>query len=958
MGPPVAVTVAPERAADATPSVALGVAVRSRLPLEPGPFIGRQRDLARLDTVAEAGCRVVTLVGPGGMGKTRLSVRWASQRRAEYTGGVYFADLTSCRDDASFLSAVGAALEVPIAAGGPVAARVGAQLAGHGRMLLVLDNFEQLVATSATTVLELSTAAPDTTFLVTSREPLRIAGERVHELLPIGLPGASDDPAAIARSDAFRLLRDRVEAVRGTFEPAPAEISAAGALVRRLDGIPLAIELAASRLVTLGTRALLSDLSRGIDALGAGERGKPERHRTLRAAIDWSLALLTPGEALAFAEIGAFHGGLDTDAAAAVLSGPRPLERLDALREKALLRAYEPPGLLGVRRLAPYETLGSVAKEKLAAHRRVDEVRARHARHYGAVARALRTRLDHDNNAEAQRTLTLERDNMEAALEALLSGAHGLRDAGELSAWLVLGLDPVCLAAGAAEHTDALSMRVRQTFRKLPPSLEARLLEASASALNLVGQRPEAAAARAEAIRLARQARDRGLEGRLLCARARGSLGATAEVMADVEAALTILREHGLPRDRAVAANELAVRRSQLGDPRSAEALFLESVRAFRTVGDRQWEGVTLCQIAIIRLEGGRTDEARAVIAEAVPLATDGHGWNLSAMASQASGHLAHVEGDLGQARAAFERAIDVYRRVAHPRFVGIYLGYLGIVERERGELGAATELLEEACAMLRAHGEQQHQAIFLAHWGATLAWRGDETEARRRLAEARATVEGQTFRGLDLVLEIEEAHLDIALGARADADRDARAANAARKRAMDRLERCVLDAASGVDAHLSNRIARRALGAARRPSVPPRASEAPLAPDAAAPVELAATAASTHPTPHAGELVIERDARWLLLPGGERVGLSSRHLARRLLLALALARLSRPGAAVSHDELLEAGWPGERMHPASARNRLYVAMSTLRKMGLEGILESESDGYRLDPDVPLRLAE
>ncbi len=895
-----------------------------------------------MTALVEAGCRILTLVGPGGMGKTRLAIHWASRRAREHPGGVYFADLASCTDDTSFLSAVASTLGVPIAARGPDPARLAAQLAGHGAVLLVLDNFEQLVEASATTVRLLAEGAPEATFLVTSREALRIGGERALELLPIGLPAASDDPPAITRSDAYRLFRDRVEAVRGRYDPDPAEVSAAGALVRRLDGIPLAIELAASRLATLGTRALLSDLSRGIDALSAGTRGRPERHRTLRAAIEWSLALLSRADAVAFAEIGAFRGGLDAEAASAVLSGPLPLGRLDALREKALLRAYEPPGLPGLRRLAPYETLGAVAREKLDALPRAGEVRLRHARHYADVARTLRTRVDENDDAEALRLLTLERENLEAALATLLGTETPPRDSAERASWLVLGLEPVRLAVGAAEATHASAERVRETFGKIPLALAARLLEASAISSSLVGRRAEATRARDEAIRLARRARDRGLEGRLLWARAHGWIGPTDEVLADAEQALAILREHGRPRDRAVAANELAARRTQLGDVERAEALFLESVRGFRAVGDRQWEGVALCQIAILRLEAGRADAARAVVAEAERLAADDLGWNVSAMARQAAGHLAHVEGRLVAAREAFDGAIAVYRRVAHPLYVGIYLGYSGIVLRELGDLDAACAQLDEACTILRTQGETQHQALFLAHGGATLAWRGDDDGARRNLARAREVAAVLPYRGVGLAVEIEHAHLDLALAARADADGDARAAAAARKRAMERLERCPVDASSGVDPRISDRIARRALGASRIPSrPPPRERPAPVSPRA-----------------KEGELVVERDARWLSLPDGTRVGLASRHLARRLLLALVEQRLLEPGARVSHATLLEAGWPGERMRSDSARNRLYVAVSTLRKLGLEGILESEPEGYRLDPDVPLRLAE
>ncbi|HEY9854947.1 MAG TPA: adenylate/guanylate cyclase domain-containing protein, partial [Stenomitos sp.] len=255
---------------------------KTNLVPSPSRFIGRERDLRRVHELFTQGSRLITLLGPGGTGKTRLSQQFGLEGLEDYPGGAWFCDLTQASTLDGIGEAVAAALGVPlttVTCDDDLVRVLGNALAARGRTLVILDNFEQLVDHAAATLGRWLTAAPESHFLVSSRELLRLPGETAYELSPLGLPS---DPSDIAGSEAVQFFVDRVRAVRSDYDLTEADAPTVAEIVRQLDGIPLAIELAAARMSVLTAAKLLERLPRRFDLLSTGRRDASERQATLR----------------------------------------------------------------------------------------------------------------------------------------------------------------------------------------------------------------------------------------------------------------------------------------------------------------------------------------------------------------------------------------------------------------------------------------------------------------------------------------------------------------------------------------------------------------------------------------------------------------------------------------------------------------------------------------------------
>jgi predicted ATPase len=290
--------------------------VPTNLPPQVTSFIGREHEVAELRELL-AGTRLLTLTGPGGTGKTRLSLRVAQDVRELYPGGVHFVELASITEPSLIPGAIAAAIGLREDPRRPVLEVVREHLAAR-RSLLVLDNFEQVLAAAAV-VSDLLRAAPDLTVMTSSREPLRIAGEQEYPVPPLGLPDLRNLPPldVLSHYDSVALFIQRARAVRPGFEIDNANAPAVAAICARLDGLPLAIELAASRVKLFSPDQLLTRLETSLLGL-TGARDLPARQQTLRGAIDWSHDLLEPEERVLFRRLAIFRDGFTVDAAEAV----------------------------------------------------------------------------------------------------------------------------------------------------------------------------------------------------------------------------------------------------------------------------------------------------------------------------------------------------------------------------------------------------------------------------------------------------------------------------------------------------------------------------------------------------------------------------------------------------------------------------------------------------------------
>ena len=387
----------------------------SRLPAPSTPLIGRQTQLTDLATLLGSGAaRLVTLTGPGGSGKTRLAVELARQRVEEFPNGVHFVALADVRDVEQMWTSIAESV------GGSVSSPAPAALLAHLadlRALVVLDNLEQLTG-APHVVATLLAEAQQLTVVCTSRRPLHLPQEHEYPVPPLPLPQESSAAAAQA-SPAVELLVQRARQVRPDFQLSPSNVIDIVAVCRRLDGLPLAIEIAAARLKVLTPHALLGRLDQRLD-LTSVAHGSPARQRTLRATIAWSYDLLTPELQATFARLAVFAGGANLSAVEAVVPDDAGFQQVDALEviaeltDASLVTITSAPD--GEPRVGLLDSVRTFALERLAAAGVLGQVRDRHARHYLSVVQTVEPGLHGDRPWEARDRLDTEQDNLRAAL--------------------------------------------------------------------------------------------------------------------------------------------------------------------------------------------------------------------------------------------------------------------------------------------------------------------------------------------------------------------------------------------------------------------------------------------------------------------------------------------------------------------------------------------------------------
>ena len=360
----------------------------TNLPAPLTRFVGRERETAEVAALL-AGERLVTLTGPGGTGKTRLAIEVARASADGYPAGVWFVALDVVRDPDLVIPTIAATLGVPPQPGRPIAELLAEFLAGD-RCLLVLDNLEQVIE-AASSIAELLGASQTVSILASSREPLSVAGERVYPVPPLAMPSEPGTPTAadIEALGAVALFVERARAARPDFRLTDENAPAVAAICRRLDGLPLALELAAARTNVLSPDAILGRLDQRLSLLASSRRDVSDRQRTLRGAIDWSHDLLEEPERAVFRRFGVFSGGATYEAIEAIVDpdgavGVDLLDTVAALVDRSLVRS----DTSGSSRFAMLETIREYAVEQLTASGEQEAMQARHAVFYRDLAEA------------------------------------------------------------------------------------------------------------------------------------------------------------------------------------------------------------------------------------------------------------------------------------------------------------------------------------------------------------------------------------------------------------------------------------------------------------------------------------------------------------------------------------------------------------------------------------------
>jgi predicted ATPase/DNA-binding CsgD family transcriptional regulator/DNA-binding XRE family transcriptional regulator len=731
--------VVPRRAAARPSPPAPPRSVAGNLPTPPTSFIGRERELAEVRRLLGQ-ARLVTLTGAGGVGKTRLALEVARSVQADYPDGVWLVELAALADPALVPQAVATALGVPEQPGRPIADTLTARLAAR-RLLLVLDNCEHVIDACAALADALLRACPDVRLLATSRAPLAVGGEVAWRVPSLPVPRRSDRaPAAVERVAAARLFRERARAARPGFAVTDRNAPAVAELCRRLDGIPLALELAAARTPALTVEQIVGRLGDPLRLLTGGGRTAPPRQQTLRATIDWSYGLLTEDERALLRRLAVFAGGWTLEAAEEVGAGGglepgAVLDRLARLVEQSLVQAE-----MADAGEARYRLLAMVRQYGLERLREAGEeaaVRTRHARRCLALAvRAEQELFGRDQLAWLAR-LDLEHDNLRAAV------AWAIEADPEAAVRLVASLSPYCRLRAHYAEWDGWLARIRPPAGRPPPRTApwARALYGAARLRFDQGDRAEARACAAASLAAARAVGDARLIGRALHVQARLLLD-TSEVAAAhrlLDEALALFRAeddaHGM--GDVLWCQGLAARHQ--GDFRRARALLEESLIHLERAGDRHPIAVALAFLGEVQRDQG--EYARAEVRLEASLAAGrelGSPWAVCVL-HHLLGEAARCRGDLARATAWGEAALALARECGSDGQAAASLLVLAGVARAAGDPDRATRLASEALAEWRAVGHQRRIADALGALGLALLDRGEAEAAAARLREGLA---------------------------------------------------------------------------------------------------------------------------------------------------------------------------------------------------------------------------
>ena len=636
--------------------------IPNNLPHQTTSFVGRDRELDEVKGLLGA-ARLLTLVGMGGLGKTRLSLQIAAEQIHDFPDGVWFLDLAPISDPALIVSQVAQVLGVREEPDRPLLQTVCAHLRNR-RALLILDNCEHVLQASAQMASAIVTTAPLVRVLASSREALRAPGEHCYPVLPLPVPRRDDGLEALARSTAVRLFVERARQHKPAFTLTEREAPAVAELVARLEGIPLALELAAARIRALNVADINARLKDRYKLLTGGSRVLQQRQQTLRALVDWSYELLTPDEQVVLDRLGVFVGGFDLAAAEAVcgiepLTGEDVLDLLQSLIEKSLVMLVEHDDGARYHML---DTIREYAREKLAGRDDAAAVAARHCDHYFAMAKAAREGLRGPEQADWLWRLEVELDNIRSAIALSLAER----------------VDPFIAVKFAVAMQGFWILRGYST--------EGRNLVQAALALPAVQASPIAQAfALYVGAALAESQSDH--------VEARGML----------ETCLALRRALDSELDIAATLSTLSLARLQAGDADAAALGEREALEIFRRHGDRIGEGIGLLHLGQICLHGGDDAMARSHLDQCLAVAREIRHQELEGECELMLGKVALETGDAGHACLWFKRSLTVCREAGDKRGEANALRWLARVDLQSGDLASARTRLSDALRAFRA---------------------------------------------------------------------------------------------------------------------------------------------------------------------------------------------------------------------------------------------------------------
>ena len=736
--------------------------IRHSLPAERDAFVGRHETLLELARHLDAGARLVSVLGIGGTGKTRLVTRFGWSWLGDFPGGVWFCDLSQTRSPDDIVNAVAQGLDVPLGKEDPVT-QIGNAIAGRGPCLMILDNFEQVARYAEATLGRWLNRAGNAQFLITTREVLGLKGEAVLAVSPL------------QPSDAATLFLARAKAANPDFQPTAEDRSAITRLVALLDCLPLAIELAAARIRVMPTRMLLSRMSDRFKLLSSTGL-RQDRQATLRAVFDWSWDLLPLAEKTALAQLSVFEGGFTLESVEAVVDlsaypdAPWPMDALQSIVQKSFVRQVSDARfdlLVSVKEYASehLRTEGRYAGSGSAA-RRAAEVR--HGAYFAGLDETFATAnrgIELDNFVAACRRAAA-RGNANVAASALACAWVILRFRGPFSVGVELasvvrdiadlGAQAIALVEWVAGSAMAACGNDRDAYVHFEASLRsARRIEdrrRECHALIGMGDR-DTLAGRAEiahshlasALTIAREISDPNLESRT--ENGLGNLeeaqGRLEEAVTHYETALNLARHIGdKDLEGSILGNLGSAFQSQ-GSMESGRNHMQAALAVAQGTGNRRLEGNTLCNLGLQFQFAGRLEEALGHLGASLVVARDLGSRLLESIVLCNLGMTYASLTRIDEARDHFEASLVVARELGDQRSEGQFVGYLGLLHARQSRFDEARRCLSTGEALLRAVSDRLSLGILLCSRAESEHLAGDPESAKAAHAQAQTIADG-----------------------------------------------------------------------------------------------------------------------------------------------------------------------------------------------------------------------
>jgi len=885
-------------------------------------FIGRRSECEALLAELQAGTRLLTIVGPSGMGKTRLARQVKAilaERDLPLGQNPRFCSLIDCQTANDVEAAVAEVMGLPDEPG----AQLSREGAGSAPMLLVLDNVDHLRDEAAAVAANLCDHLERLQILVTSIAPLEVEWEVCFELGPL-------EP-----EDARALYLDRIR--RAGHLPSTEEQPAIEALVGRLDRIPLAIELAAARVQELPPSVLLEQIGERFDLLQLGGTG---RHASLRAALSLSWDLLLPREQEFLARASVFAGGFTLESARAIL-GPSPhaqqeaafqeegqvdleiLALVEGVMAKALLQRDESP----VPRFSFYESVRDFAAQALRDAGKEAETFARHAAFFREQGlRHERQRVGGKGKQASIRWLRAERENLLAAHRRTLHSdptAAVELGIGIIGVQQMLGAPATELEffdslADAARRSGNAALLVQVLLHRAPALMRHARIQRCREDLD------EALALSRELNAWYEESQIRAGIGVLLA-----KVGELAQARVEMDAAMELATNRGDPLLEAVTHLGLSLIAINQGDIEVSVESSERALEIARREGSLSIEARALANLGSAVGMWGRFREGRKLLGDALAIAQTTDDRGSGAYLLVILGGFEVMAGELEAAERHLGEAFQMEETHGNRRYEAYGISSLGLIAFERGDLRQAEQRLSQAARLSEDAGDRVERAICLIYLAAVSALRSKLEEARRLHQEARAFFERVNDPLVLEAVELLQGFLDLGEVRGMFSSKEWARAKSLETKVRERLEAAPSrDRLMARPTRILHRLLERAL-------LDPAQGSAALA----------------------EQLVLGPDGAWFEFGGGRRVPLETRESLRKMLLELARQRIDAPGVPLSSERLFEAGW-SQRIHPDSAGRRVYTGIWTLRTFGLSTAILHDGEGYLLDPGVSVIYAD